>query len=38
MIDRVIILDFLANLGWEANEVDNSDEGDYKNETSHRTV
>lgn len=32
IIDRILILDIMANLGWEANEVYNADEGDYKNE------
>ena len=32
IIDRILVLDILANLGWEANEIYNSDEGEYKNE------
>lgn len=32
IIDRILVLDIMANLGWEAHEIYNSDEGDYKNE------
>jgi len=32
IIDRVLVLDMMANLGWEANEIYNSDEGEYKDE------
>ena len=32
IIDRVLVLDIMANIGWEANEIYNSDEGEYKNE------
>lgn len=32
IIDRILVLDILANLGWEANEIYNADEGEYKKE------
>ena len=32
IIDRILVLDIMANLGWEANEIYNADEGEYKRE------
>jgi len=32
IIDRVLVLDIMANLGWEANEIYQAEEGEYKNE------
>jgi thiamine kinase-like enzyme len=32
IIDRVLVLDIMANLGWEAREIYNAEEGEYRNE------
>lgn len=32
IIDRVLVLDIMANLGWEANEIYHAEEGEYRNE------
>lgn len=35
IIDRILVLDIMANLGWEANEIYNSEGGEYQNEIIH---